>query len=69
MKTLKTFSTRQLFGIITLISALAVAYAMYAEYFLGFEPCPLCIAERIIISVIALLSLIYTLKQLFTING
>ena len=30
-----------------LICSLLLAYALYAEYVLGFEPCPLCIFERI----------------------
>lgn len=40
-------SSRILFFLISLFCVLAMAYALYAEYGLKLDPCPLCIFQRL----------------------
>ena len=63
MRFLKNITTRQLFFLMALLCCSSVAFAFYAEYYQGMEPCPLCIAERVVIGTIGLLALIYALHN------
>ena len=56
---MKLPNNRTIFFIITFFCAISLAYAYYAQYYQNLEPCPLCIAQRLIIAVILLLSLLY----------
>ena len=56
-------TNRKIFFFIFITCTFSLAYAFYAEFYQGMEPCPLCIAQRVIIFVIALLSLIYALHN------
>jgi len=56
-------NNRQLFLSIFIICATAVAYAFYAQYSQHITPCPLCIAERIIIATSGCLSLLFALHN------
>ena len=47
-----SFKVKQLNWIGFFFCALLMSYALFAQYFLGLEPCPLCVFQRI--SVIAL---------------
>jgi protein dithiol:quinone oxidoreductase len=49
------------FLIIFLICAATLAYAYYSQYYQGANPCPLCIAQRVIIAIIGLLSLLFSI--------
>ena len=40
---------------------LLMAYALYAEHFLGLEPCPMCIFQRVSVILLGLVFLIGTL--------
>jgi len=51
-------SNRFYFTLIAFISLISILYAFYAQYFLHLIPCPLCIAERVMLIFICLLSLI-----------
>jgi disulfide bond formation protein DsbB len=51
----------KLFLLIFLICAGTLAYAYYSQYYQGVSPCPLCIAQRIVIAIIGLLSLIFSI--------
>jgi disulfide bond formation protein DsbB len=42
---------------------ISVLYALYAEYYQYISPCPLCIAERVVIFTIGLLSLFFALHN------
>ena len=53
----------KIFFLIAILCLGSVAYAMYAEYYLGANPCPLCMAQRIIIASIGLLSLLFALHN------
>lgn len=46
------------FGIIFLFCLLSITYAYYAQFRYGVEPCPLCIAQRIIYGAIGVVSLV-----------
>lgn len=51
-------SQRMIFGLTFLLCYGALAFAVYAQYFNGAEPCPLCIVQRIVYAIIGLISLI-----------
>lgn len=55
---LNKINTRCLFLAIFLICFFADGYAMYAQFYQNADPCPLCIAQRVIFAVVALISLI-----------
>ena len=49
---------RSILLLISVICILTIAYALYAEYFQGQEPCPLCIAQRVIVIIIGIIAII-----------
>lgn len=58
---------RTILSAIIALIILALCYAFYAEFAMHLEPCPLCIAERVILATIvlpALIFLIHNPKQL-----
>lgn len=57
------FSNRMLFLLITLICIGSLGYAFYAQFYQGQEPCPLCIAQRIILAIIAVLAFLFALHN------
>jgi disulfide bond formation protein DsbB len=57
------FSNRIRFLFIALLCAYSLAYAYYAQFYLGQEPCPLCIVQRVILAAIGLLALIYAIHN------
>jgi disulfide bond formation protein DsbB len=57
------FSNRQIFSSITILCTLSLGYAYYAQLHWGQQPCPLCIAQRVIIAVIGLLALVFALHN------
>ena len=58
MKLFNLIQRRMLYGLIFLLCFSALGYAMYSQYFNHVEPCPLCIAQRIIYLAIAIPALI-----------
>ena len=52
------FSFRLLFGLGFAACAGAMATALYIEYGLGFEPCPLCVFQRIVVIAMGVVFLI-----------
>ncbi|MCE2706517.1 MAG: disulfide bond formation protein B [Proteobacteria bacterium] len=54
---------RLLFVLIAILSALSIFYAFYVQYYQNIEPCPLCIAERIIIGIIAILAILFAVHN------
>ena len=53
----------KIFLIIFVLCLASVAYALYAELYLNATPCPLCIAQRVIIAGIGLLALIFAIHN------
>ncbi|MDQ5921978.1 MAG: protein dithiol:quinone oxidoreductase [Pseudomonadota bacterium] len=53
-------SARKIFVAITVLSMLSLIYSFYAEFYLKFEPCPLCVVQRIIIIAIMLFAIIFS---------
>jgi len=51
---IKTLHPRIGFAVVFAISGALLAYAYYAQFALGFEPCPLCILQRFAFILIAL---------------
>lgn len=49
---------RQLYGVIAAMCAAAMGYALYAQYVLELEPCPLCIFQRIGVIAVGSLALL-----------
>ena len=41
----------------------ALAFALYAQYFQFVDPCPLCIAQRFIISIIGIFALLFAIHN------
>lgn len=54
----------KVFIFIFIVCLLSLAYAYYSQYYNNAEPCPLCIAQRVIITIIGLLALIFSLGNL-----
>lgn len=52
---------RTLFGIAAAFCAALLAYAYYSQYALGYEPCPLCILQRLAVFATGLVFLIAAL--------
>jgi len=46
-----------------LCSVLLIAYALYTQYVLGLEPCPLCILQRVAVIALGLSFLLMALKH------
>ena len=53
--------TNKCFLLIFIICIFTLVYAYYSQYYNGANPCPLCIAQRIIIAIIGLLSFIFAI--------
>lgn len=51
-------SQRRLYLALCVACVAAMAFALYAQYGLGLEPCPLCIFQRVAVLVIGLVALI-----------
>ena len=49
-----------------LCSVLLIAYALYTQYVLGLEPCPLCILQRVAVIALGLSFLFMALKHPLT---
>lgn len=56
-----SFRTQFLFGFVT--CAALLAYALYADKVLGFEPCPLCIFQRIAFLALGIVGLLGALHN------
>ena len=54
---------KRAFILIFLMCYGSVGYALYAEYYQSMIPCPLCIAERVILIVTGTLALIFALHN------
>ncbi len=46
-----------------LVCAALIAYALYSQYVLGFEPCPLCIFQRVAVMAVGLVFLLAALHH------
>jgi protein dithiol:quinone oxidoreductase len=57
------FRFNKIFFIIFVLCLASVAYAMYAEFYLNATPCPLCIAQRVIIASIGILAFIFAIHN------
>lgn len=55
------FTGRAPYLVVTLACAAMLAYAYYAEWVLGLEPCPLCMLQRLAFIGIGLVALLVTL--------
>ena len=56
-------SHRMLNGLGFLICAGCLGFAYYAQHYLGFEPCPLCIFQRLTLLAVGLVFLVATLHD------
>lgn len=52
-----------LYLLIFIFGALATAFSFFAEYSQGFEPCPLCIAQRVVIMGLTAFAFIFMLHN------
>lgn len=62
----KQISTKTTLALIALFCASSLGYAVYAQLYNGAEPCPLCIAQRVVyalIFVVAVIGLINNCKK------
>ena len=51
-------NNRKLFTLISLICIATIGYIFYAQYFQNQAPCPLCIAQRVILTIIGIFAII-----------
>ena len=56
-------SRRQVFLFVAAACAAAIGYALYVQYQLGLEPCPLCILQRIGVMAMGALALLAALHN------
>lgn len=56
-------SKRILLVLIFLLCICSISYALFAEYHNFIKPCPLCIAQRIIIAIIGIFALLFALHN------
>ena len=56
-RNVSSFSSRSRFAVGALACAALLAYALYAQLFMGLEPCPLCIFQRIAFAALGLVFL------------
>ncbi|RTL11690.1 MAG: disulfide bond formation protein B [Neisseriaceae bacterium] len=54
----RLISPRLTFALIFIFCASSIAYAFYSQFYKGADPCPLCIAQRIIYGFLGILSLV-----------
>ncbi|MBP9743625.1 MAG: disulfide bond formation protein B [Burkholderiales bacterium] len=59
----RRYSPHKVFYLIAAISGLSLLYSFYAEFYLKFEPCPLCIVQRIIIIAIMVFAILFALHN------
>ena len=52
------FKNRSIFLLIILICIGTLAYIFYAQYYQGQSPCPLCIAQRVIVAIICVIAIL-----------
>ena len=48
--------TRRIYGLTALVAALLLAFGMYLQHVVGLEPCPMCIVQRYVFVLVALLA-------------
>lgn len=58
---MRYISPRKILLSIALLAIVAVAYSLFAQVYQRYEPCPLCIVQRVLIAAIGILSLIFAL--------
>lgn len=54
-------SSRALFLLIAIISALLMGYALFAQFVQGYQPCMLCMVQRVFVCLIGIVALIAAL--------
>ena len=60
---MKLLNNRTIYFAIAVLATISIAYAFYAEFYQHIEPCPLCIVQRVIIGVIAILAFIFAIHN------
>ncbi len=60
---MKLPNNRTIYFVIAILATMSLAYAFYAEFYQHIEPCPLCIAQRVIIGVIGILAFVYAIHN------
>jgi len=63
IKQVQQFSRRQKFFLGFLFCSGLIAYALFAQYFLYLEPCPLCIFQRVAVISMGIIFLICSLLE------
>lgn len=54
----KGLSSRRVFGLIAGTCALLMGYALFAEHFQGYQPCMLCMVQRVFVCLVGLTALV-----------
>ena len=54
----KGFTSRRVFGVIAGACALMMGYAFFAEHFQGYQPCMLCMVQRVFVCLVGLTALV-----------
>ena len=52
------FKNRTIFAFISLICICTIAYAFYVQYYQNQQPCPLCIAQRVIVFMVGVVAIL-----------
>ena len=60
---MKLPNNRTLYYTIASIASMSLGYAFYAEFYQHITPCPLCIAQRVIIGFIAILAFVFAIHN------
>lgn len=54
----KALTSRRVFGLMALACALLMGYALFAEHVQGYQPCMLCMVQRVFVCLVGLAALI-----------
>ena len=57
----RAISSRTVFLLIACVSALLMGYALFAQYAQGYQPCMLCMVQRVFVCAVGLVSLLAAL--------
>ena len=60
---LQQLSSRNVFAGLALIALCMMAYALYSQYYLNFEPCPLCMTQRLFLCLFGALAFLASLQN------
>ncbi|WP_330926761.1 disulfide bond formation protein B [Candidatus Sororendozoicomonas aggregata] len=60
---MRVLATRQLFILATITSVVLMGFSFYLQHAQGLEPCPICVSQRIVFTLLGVTSLLASLQN------